>query len=162
MYIVHEVYHKMLACVLLVISLRLLSCSHVLFSLHKLFALKSLVLFAFFSSLLLTLLLATAYVQYGRHQIRCKVCARIPYMEKCNYAWQISTCSSLVNNLQFNPLEISILLDFRPDNLFDATYIYAMFDLVIYTLPPHDTLVCSESFYLFKFDPFFISCVLKI
>lgn len=151
----------MLAGVLLVISLRLLSCSHVLFSLHKLFALKSLVLFCKrFFSLLLTLLLAIAYVLYIRHQMRCKVCARIPYMEKCNYAWWISTCFSLVNNLQFNPLEISILLDFRPDNLFDATYIYAMFDLVIYTLPPHDILVCSESFYLFKFDLFFISCVL--
>lgn len=161
MYIVHEVYHKMLAGVLLVVSLRLLSCSHVLFSLHKLFALKSLVIFCKRCFFRFSQLFCSQPLTYCISDIKCEVCARIPYMEKCNYAWWISTCFSLVNNLQFNPLEISILLDFRPDNLFDATYIYAMFDLVIYTLP-HDILVCSESFYLFKFDPFFISCVLKI
>lgn len=65
-----------------------------------------------------------------------------------------STCFSLVNNLQFNPLGISILLDFQPDKLFDATYIYAMFDL-------HFTIRNSIDNYLYLSE-YLYKCIVYI
>lgn len=43
-----------------------------------------------------------------------------------------STCFSLVNNLQFNPLGISILLDFQPDKIFVQ---HIFMQCLIYTSP---------------------------
>lgn len=116
-------------------------CRVHMYCLHKLFALKSLdaVFYIILWIFLFQLSLTMAYVWNQMSNARATRIYLFDTDENCDYAWWIRHGFIVVNNLQFNSLGISILLDFRPDNRFDATLSFSRtlthMQYLIYTLP---------------------------
>lgn len=168
----YEIYHKMLNIIHFIAAITVLFTQIICAEITCLFCCESIFCFQLFYSVLFSRRL-TWWINQRMYLTGCQsfsVRERLNKMNRILFQQPLftdskavttirehsleSTCFSLVNNLQFNPLGISILLDFQPDKLFDATYIYAMFDL-------HFTIRNSIDNYLYLSE-YLYKCIVYI